>query len=159
MTNTNLDAIDMKLLAELQADGRITNVDLAEKVGLTAPPCLRRMRTLEQNGIIKSYHADIDASKLGYTITVFAMVSLKSQAESDLRAFEAHAQSIPEIRECHMLNGEIDFILKIVARDLQSFQELLTSKLTSAPNVSSIKTSLTIRTAKDEPGVPIELRG
>lgn len=155
MANMNLDAIDLKLLAELQADGRITNVELATKVGLTAPPCLRRMRALEQSGTIKSYHADIDAGSLGYTITVFAMVSLKSQAEDDLKAFEQHVRALPDVRECHMLNGEIDFILKIVARDLQSFQEFLTSKLTSAPNVSSVKTSLTIRTAKDEPGVPI----
>ncbi len=151
----NFDAIDKRLLAELQADGRITNVDLAAKVGLTAPPCLRRVRTLEQSGAIKAYHADIDPAALGFTIMVFAMVSLKSQAEEDLRGFEAHVRSLPEVRECHMLNGEIDFILKIVAHDLQSFQEFLTSKLTSAPNVSSVKTSLTIRTAKDEPGVPI----
>ena len=155
MANLNLDAIDLKLLAELQADGRITNVDLATKVGLTAPPCLRRMRALEQSGTIKSYHADIDAGSLGFTITVFAMVSLKSQAEDDLKAFEQHVRALPDVRECHMLNGEIDFILKIVARDLQSFQEFLTSQLTSAPNVNSVKTSLTIRTAKDEPGVPI----
>ncbi len=155
MANMNLDAIDMKLLAELQENGRVTNVDLASKVGLTAPPCLRRMRALEESGIIRSYHADVNPLALGYTITVFAMVSLKSQAEEDLRAFEAHIGSIPEIRECHMLNGEIDFILKIVSKDLQAFQELLTSQLTSAPNVSSVKTSLTIRTAKDHPGVPI----
>jgi DNA-binding Lrp family transcriptional regulator len=155
MAALNFDAIDLKLLAELQADGRITNVDLAAKVGLTAPPCLRRVRTLEQSGAIKSYHADIDPASLGYTIMVFAMVSLKSQAEDDLRSFEALMRSLPEVRECHMLNGEIDFILKIVAHDLQSFQEFLTSKLTSAANVSSVKTSLTIRTAKDEPGVPI----
>jgi DNA-binding Lrp family transcriptional regulator len=155
MATMNLDSIDLKLLAELQADGRITNVELATKVGLSAPHCLRRMRALEQSGTIKSYHADIDAASLGYTITVFAMVSLKSQAEDDLKAFEHHVRALPDVRECHMLNGEIDFILKIVARDLQSFQEFLTSKLTSAANVSSVKTSLTIRTAKDEPGVPI----
>jgi DNA-binding Lrp family transcriptional regulator len=157
MANLTLDAIDRKLLAELQKDGRVTNVDLATKVGLTAPPCLRRMRALEQSGVIRSYHADIDGASLGYTITVFAMVSLKSQAEEDLRSFEEHVASLPDVRECHMLNGEIDFILKIVSKDLQSFQELLTSQLTSAPNVSSVKTSLTIRTTKDEPGVPIEL--
>lgn len=152
-----MDSIDLKLLSLLQANGRMTNVELAQKVGLTAPPCLRRIRALEQAGVIRAYHADIDASKMGFSITVFAMVSLKSQAESDLRAFETYLQSIPEVRECHMLNGEIDFMLKIVARDLQSFQELLTSRLTSAPNVSSVKTSLTIRTAKDLPGVPIEI--
>ena len=152
-----MDSIDLKLLSLLQSNGRMTNVELAQKVGLTAPPCLRRIRALEQAGVIRAYHADIVASKMGFSITVFAMVSLKSQAEADLRAFETYLQSIPEVRECHMLNGEIDFMLKIVARDLQSFQELLTSRLTSAPNVSSVKTSLTIRTAKDLPGVPIEM--
>ena len=151
-----LDSIDRRLLAELQAEGRITNVDLAGRVGLTAPPCLRRVRSLEESGIIKGYHAELDAARLGYTITVFAMVSLKSQAEADLRAFEDHIRALPDVRECHMLNGEIDFILKIVSRDLQSFQEFLTSQLTQAPNVASVKTSLTIRTSKNEPGVPLE---
>lgn len=152
---TSLDDIDRRLLAELQAEGRVTNVELAQRVGLTAPPCLRRVRALEQQGVIKGYHADLDPAKLGFSITVFAMVSLKSQAEEDLRAFEDHVKGLPEVRECHMLNGEIDFILKIVSRDLQSFQEFLTSKLTPAPNVASVKTSLTIRSAKHEPGVPL----
>ena len=151
-----LDSIDRRLLAELQDEGRVTNVDLARRVGLTAPPCLRRVRALEEAGVIRGYHADLDASSLGFTITVFAMVSLKSQAEEDLRGFEEHIKGLPEVRECHMLNGEIDFILKIVSKDLQSFQEFLTSKLTPAPNVASVKTSLTIRTAKNEPGVPLE---
>ena len=153
---STLDSIDRRLLAELQDEGRVTNVDLARRVGLTAPPCLRRVRALEEAGVIRGYHADLDASSLGFTITVFAMVSLKSQAEEDLKAFENHIKALPEVRECHMLNGEIDFILKIVSKDLQSFQEFLTSKLTPAPNVASVKTSLTIRTAKNEPGVPLE---
>ena len=151
----SLDPIDRRLLAELQAEGRITNVELAGRVGLTAPPCLRRVRTLEENGVIRGYHADLDPAQLGFAITVFAMVSLKSQAEASLREFEEAMQDLPEVREVHMLNGEIDFILKIVSRDLQSFQEFLTSKLTPAPNVESVKTSLTIRTAKHEPGVPL----
>ena len=124
--------------------------------GLTAPPCLRRVRGLEDAGVIKGYHAELDGAKLGFAITVFAMVSLKSQAEDALRQFEDHMKGLAEVRECHMLNGEIDFILKIVSRDLQSFQEFLTSKLTPAPNVASVKTSLTIRTAKQLPGVPLE---
>jgi len=151
----NLDEVDQRLLAELQAEGRVTNVELAQRVGLTAPPCLRRVRGLEEEGVIRGYHADLDASKLGFAITVFAMVSLKSQAESALREFEDHMAGLDEVRECHMLNGEIDFILKVVSRDLQSFQEFLTSKLTPAPNVESVKTSLTIRTAKHMPGVPL----
>ena len=150
------DEIDVRILGLLQDNGRMTNVELAERVGLTAPPCLRRVRALEQQGAISGYHAALDPAALGYNLTVFAMVSLKSQAESDLRAFEQLVAGIPEVRECHMLNGEIDFILKIVSKDLQSFQEFLTSKLTPAPNVASVKTSLTIRTAKNEPGVPLD---
>ena len=127
MADTNLDEIDLKILQRLQDDG-----------------------------VINSYHAAIDPAKMGYTITVFAMVSLKSQAEADLQAFEEHVQKLPEVRECYMLNGEIDFILKVVAKDLQQFQSFLTSKLTAAPNVASVKTSLTIRSAKHLPGVPIQ---
>lgn len=155
MTDTHLDEIDLHILDRLQKDGRVTNVELAQSVGLTAPPCLRRMRALEDEGVINSYHAAIDPAKMGYTITVFAMVSLKSQAESDLQAFENHVQQLPEVRECYMLNGEIDFILKVVAKDLQQFQNFLTSQLTAAPNVASVKSSLTIRSAKNLPGVPI----
>ncbi len=155
MADPNLDEIDLQILERLQNEGRITNVELATSVGLTAPPCLRRMRSLEDNGIITSYHAAVDPAKMGYTITVFAMVSLKSQAEEDLQAFESHIEDLPEVRECYMLNGEIDFILKVVAKDLQQFQKFLTSELTSAPNVASVKTSLTIRSAKNLPGVPI----
>jgi DNA-binding Lrp family transcriptional regulator len=155
MTASKFDDIDVAILRELQADGRMTNVELAQRVGLTAPPCLRRVRALEEAGVIRSYHAALDAAELGFSITVFAMVSLRSQAESDLEAFEAHVAGLDEVRECYMLNGEIDFILKIVARDLQSFQRFLTSRLTSAPNVSSVKTSLTIRQSKHVVGVPV----
>lgn len=149
------DRIDRQILELLQQDGRMTNVELAERVGLTAPPCLRRVRALEEMGAIQGYHAALDPAIVGYPITVFAMVSLKSQAETDLAAFEDHVRAIPEIRECHMLNGEIDFILKIVASDLKAFQEILTSQLTTAPNVASVKTSLTIRTTKALPGIPV----
>ena len=155
MAMMTLDRIDREILGLLQQDGRMTNVDLAERVGLTAPPCLRRVRALEQAGVIRGYHAECDAAKLGFPITVFAMVSLKSQAEHDLAAFEDHVAAIPEVRECYMLNGEIDFILKIVASDLESFQRILTTHLTPAPNVASVKSSLTIRTAKALAGVPI----
>ena len=155
MTQISLDSIDRRILAELQIDGRMTNVELANKVGLTAPPCLRRVRTLEDAGVIEGYHATLNANQLGYAITVYAMVSLKSQAEADLRAFEEHVAKLDLVRECHMLNGEIDFILKIVACDLQEFQLFLTTHLTPAPNVAGVKTSLTIRTSKHIPGVPV----
>ena len=152
-----LDRIDRQILSLLQAEGRMTNVDLAERVGLTAPPCLRRVRALEETGAIRGYHAQLDPVRLGYPITVFAMVSLRSQAEHDLAAFERHVGAIPEVRECHMLNGEIDFILKIVASDLNAFQTILTTQLTAAPNVASVKTSLTIRTAKSMSGIPVAM--
>jgi len=155
MAASVLDDIDLTILDLLQRDGRISNVDLAGAVGLTAPPCLRRVRALEDRGLIQSYHARINGPALGYMITIFAMVSLKSQAESDLKAFEDYVATLSEIRECHMLNGEIDFMLKIVSHDLQSFQHFLTAKLTSAPNVESVKTSLTIRTSKNEFGIPV----
>jgi DNA-binding Lrp family transcriptional regulator len=151
-----LDDIDRMILRQLQADGRITNVELAARVGLTAPPCLRRVRTLEEAGIIAGYHARLAPGALGWPITGFAMVSLKSQAEADLQAFEAHVAALDAVRECHMLNGEIDFIVKVVAHDLQEFQHFLTSQLTSAPNVASVKSSLTIRTSKAEIGVPVD---
>ncbi|KQN91601.1 ArsR family transcriptional regulator [Sphingomonas sp. Leaf67] len=149
------DRIDRQILSLLQEDGRMTNVELAERVGLTAPPCLRRVRALEEAGAIKGYHAALDPRLLGFTITVFALVSLKSQAGSDLAAFEAHIATIPEVRECHMLNGEIDFILKIVAADLENFQSMLTTQLITAPNVASVKTSPTVRTSKALPGIPV----
>ena len=156
MGATTIDELDRSILGILQEEGRITNVELASRVGLTAPPCLRRMRALEESGVIKGYHAELDPGALGYGIMVFALVSLRSQAEADLRAFESHVAELPEVRECHMLNGEIDFILKIVAHDLQSFQNFLTSKLTPAPNVASVKTSLTIRTSKTSCGIPVD---
>ena len=156
MKRAKLDAIDLHILAELQANGRITNVDLSEKVGISAPPCLRRVRALEKAGVIQGYHADLNVKALGFEVTVFAMVGLHSQAEADLQAFEARVATWPLVRECHMLNGEIDFILKCVAPDLSTFQSFLTGELTPAPNVASVRTSLTIRQSKHQPGVPIE---
>jgi DNA-binding Lrp family transcriptional regulator len=157
MASTRLDPIDRMILAELQADGRMTNVELAKRVGISAPPCLRRVRALEENGYIKGYHADVNAKELGFEVQVFANVGLTSQAESDLSAFEAKCKSWPLVRECHMLNGEVDFILKCVAPDLSSFQSFLTGELLTTPNVASVKTSLVIRGEKDEPGVPFEV--
>ena len=157
MAGTRLDQIDRKILAELQADGRMTNVELAKRVGISAPPCLRRVRTLEESGYIKGYHAQVDSRELGFEVQVFAMVGLVSQAESDLSAFEEKCRVWPLVRECHMLNGEVDFILKCIAPDLSTFQSFLTGQLTSAENVASVKTSLVIRGAKDEPGVPFDI--
>jgi len=157
MPGSKLDPIDRQILAELQADGRMTNVELASRVGISAPPCLRRVRALEEQGYIRGYHADVDARALGFEVQVFAMVGLQSQAEADLSAFEAKCRAWPLVRECHMLNGEVDFILKCVAPDLSTFQSFLTEDLTAADNVVSVKTSLVIRGAKAEPGVPFDV--
>jgi len=155
MQRVKLDRVDRQILADLQADGRITNVDLARRAGISAPPCLRRVRALEESGIIKGYHATIDPGALGYNVSVFAQVALNSHAEIDLRAFEERVNNWPEVRECYMLAGETDFLLKVVARDWEDYQRFLTTKLTAAPNVGHVTTALAIRSAKQEPGVPI----
>ena len=159
MRRVKLDRIDRRILADLQAEGRITNVELARRAGISAPPCLRRVRALEQAGYIRGYHADLDAASLGFAVTVFAQVGLSSQAEPDLKAFEALTTSWPEVREAHMLAGETDFLLKIVATDWDSYQRFLTTQLTAAPNVAHVRSSLAIRASKYEPGVPIEVDG
>src|SRR3954469_12738226 len=153
-----LDAIDRQILKELQEDGRMTNVELARRVGISAPPCLRRGRALGGAGYIKGYRALLDEKRLGFEVTVFAMVHLASQAEADLAAFEAFVRSQPIVRECWMLSGEIDFILKCVAPNLTAFQAFV-AELTAAPAVRNVKTSLVLRTAKDAAMVPLELRG
>ena len=157
MQKVKLDKIDRKILKGLQDDGRITNVDLAKLAGISAPPCLRRVRALEDAGLIRGYHAQVDASQLGFSVTVFAQVGLSSQAETDLASFEELINSWEEVRECHMLAGETDFLLKIVARDWDSYQKFVTEKLTAAPNVAQVKSSLAIRSAKETPGVPIDV--
>jgi DNA-binding Lrp family transcriptional regulator len=155
MRRVKLDRIDRRILHDLQAEGRMTNVELSRRAGISAPPCLRRVRALEKAGLIKGYHAEVNAEALGFAVTVFAQVGLSSQAESDLKAFEAQMASYPEVRECHMLAGEADFLLRIVATDWDAYQRFLTTKLTPAPNVSHVKTALAIRSSKFEPGVPI----
>lgn len=155
MRRIKLDQIDRRILRNLQTDGRMTNVELSRRAGISAPPCLRRVRALEEAGIIRGYHADLAPEALGYGVTVFAQVGLASQAEADLKAFEQLIATWPEVREAHMLTGEADFLLKIVAVDWDSYQRFLSAKLTSAPNVSHVKSALTLRVSKDEPGIPI----
>jgi len=156
MRRVKLDKIDMRILRDLQDDGRITNVDLAKRAGISAPPCLRRVRALEEAGYIRGYHADINPEALGYGVTVFAQVGLSSQAESDLVAFEKRVAGWPLVRDCYMLAGETDFLLRIVARDWDSYNRFLTSELTAAPNVSHVKSALAIRMSKQAFGVPID---
>ena len=155
MKRSNLDKIDRKILLTLQEDGRITNVDLAKKAGISAPPCLRRVRALEESGFIKSYHAFLDPNKLGYGITVFAHVSLESHNDADLRKFESKIREWPNVREAHLLSGDTDVLLKVVAPDWEGYQHFLTKELLATQNVASVRSSIAIRTSKLEPGVPI----
>jgi DNA-binding Lrp family transcriptional regulator len=149
-----LDAIDRRILAELQADGRMTNVELARRAGISAPPCLRRVRRLEEAGVIRGYHADTEPQKLGWEIMFFAIVGLDSQKEVVLSAFEHLVASWPEVRECHMIRGGGDFLLKLVARDT-AHENQLTQRLTGSPSVSRVQTLQTIRTSRTLAGVPL----
>jgi DNA-binding Lrp family transcriptional regulator len=151
----NLDEIDHKILREIQADGRITNVELARRVGISPPPCLRRVRTLEETGYITGYRGLLDPRMLGFDVTVFASVHLSSQAEADLKTFEDFVRQEPLVRECWMLSGDIDFILKCVARDMATFQEFV-GRLTAAPHVRNVRTSLVLRNSKYEAAVPMD---
>ena len=157
MQRVKLDRIDRRILSDLQANGRITNVELARRAEISAPPCLRRVRALEEAGFIRGYHADLDSKSVGFNVTVFAHVGLTSQAEPDLEAFEDLVRQWPEVRECHMLAGETDFLLKVAEEDWEAYQRFLTTRLTAAPNVSHVKSALSIRTSKFEPGVPIDV--
>jgi DNA-binding Lrp family transcriptional regulator len=149
-----IDAIDRRILAELQEDGRMTNVELARRAGISAPPCLRRVRRLEEAGVIRGYHADTDPQRLGWSVTFFVVVGLESQKEAALAAFERMVGAWPEVRECHMIRGGGDFLLRLVARDTAQENEL-TRRLTEAANVARIQTLQTIRTSRSLAGVPI----
>ncbi len=155
MRGPKLDRVDRRILQLLQANGRMTNIALARRVGISPPPCLRRIRALEAAGLIRGYHADLAPEPLGFAVTVFAQIGLASQAERDLKAFESLVLSWPEVREAHMLAGETDFLLKIVAPDWDSYQRFLSAKLTAAPNVAHVKSALVLRVSKAAPGVPL----
>lgn len=150
-----LDTTDWRIIKQLQANARMTNVELARRVGISPPPCLRRVRALEEAGIIEGYFTLLDEKAAGFELTAFAMVGLHAQAEADLRAFENLVIKWPIVRECYMLSGETDFLLKCVTSDLTAFQDFVIKDLTAAPNVASVKTHLTIRRVKFDGGVPV----
>ena len=152
-----LDTVDVQILKDLQSDGRITNVKLAQNAGISAPPCLRRVRALEEAGMIESYHATLNQKALGFQVTIFAQVGLSSQSDSDLRAFEEQVRKWPLVRECHMIAGESDYLLKIVARNWDEYQQFHATQLSTLSIVTNIKSKLIIRTAKQLPGVPVDL--
>jgi len=155
MSRLKLDKIDLTILHDLQEEGRITNVELARRAGISAPPCLRRVRALEEAGFIKGYHAELEGELLGFEVQFFALVGLDSQSDAVLTSFESLMASWKEVRECHMARGPHDFVLKLVARNTAHENEL-TRRLTAAPHVARVLTVQVIRTAVDRPGVPVE---
>ena len=148
-----LDAIDWKILRDLQNEGRITNVELSSRVGISAPPCLRRVRRLEDLGIIRGYRALLNAPALGMDVVAFCLVGLHHQSDAELKAFADRTRNWPIVREAWMVSGESDFLLHCVAGDLATFQSFVIEELTSAPNVDTVRTALTIRQVKDEGAV------
>ena len=146
----DLDAIDWKILRELQDEGRITNVELSRRVGISAPPCLRRVKRLEDAGIIRGYRALLNAPALGQDVVAFCLVGLNHQSDAELKAFADLTRNWPVVRQAWMVSGESDFLLHCVASDLGTFQSFVIEKLTSTPNVDTVRTALTIRQVKDE---------
>lgn len=155
MKRVKLDRIDMRILQSLQEDGRMTNVELAKRAGISAPPCLRRVKALEDAGFIKSYHADLAADKLGYGVTIYTQVNLSSHHDSELEEFGKLVRSWPMVRECYLVTGEGDVLLKVVAESWESYQKFLTTQLMAASRVTQVKSTLIIKTQKFEPGVPV----
>jgi DNA-binding Lrp family transcriptional regulator len=156
MKQVKLDRIDMKILQALQQDGRMTNVDLAERAGISAPPCLRRVKALEQAGFIKSYHAHLAAEMLGFGVTIFTHVSLDSHHETDLQAFGELVKQWPLVRECYIVTGESSALMKVVAESWESYQKFLTNTVMAAPRVTQVKSTLIIKTIKQEAGIPLD---
>ena len=144
-----LDSIDMKILRELQREGRITNVELSERVGISAPPCLRRVRKLEEAGIIRGYRAMLDSPALGYDLVAFCLVGLQHQSDANLKRFAARTEAWPLVRAAWTVSGETDFLLHCVAKNLTQFQDFVIEELTATENVDTVRTMLTIRQVKD----------
>lgn len=157
MKNVKQDRIDLTILSEMQKNGRVTNVELAQKAGISAPPCLRRVRALEDAGYINGYYADVSPEKMGYGLTVFIHVGLANHTEQDLIDFAKLIDTWPEVRASFMLTGDSDFLIKVVSKDWEEFQKFLTSKLTGAENVNHVKSFPAMRRTKFAPGVPIDL--
>ncbi len=155
MRRVKLDRIDLQIIKDLQDEGRMTNVELARRAGISAPPCLRRVRALEEAGYIKGYHAELDGEALGFEVTFFALIGLDNQSDAVLSEFESTVGKWPEVRECHMTRGSNDFVLKLVARNTAHENEL-TQRLTAAPHVATVQTVQIIRSAKVRAGVPVD---
>jgi len=152
---THLDEVDIQLLALLQKDGRITNADLAKTVGLSPPSVLQRVRVLEKSGLVRGYHAVLDAERLGLRITALAMISLSLHQEQPIERFRRSINEIPEVLECYHVSGEFDFLLKIVVRDIRAYEQLIRERLSKIKGIQQIKTSFVLSTTKHTTQIPL----
>jgi Lrp/AsnC family transcriptional regulator, leucine-responsive regulatory protein len=155
MTMENLDEIDRSILRILQQDGRIQNVELAGKVGLSPSPCLRRVRILEEAGVIERYAAQLNAAKIGVGLSVFVRIWLTSQDASTVDHFTAAVQKLPEVMECHLMAGDCDFLLRVVTADLDTYRKLQIEHLTRIKGVQSLKTEIPIQQVKLTSALPV----
>ncbi|MDA0996949.1 MAG: Lrp/AsnC family transcriptional regulator [Proteobacteria bacterium] len=149
------DAIDQRILAHLQANARLSNVELAARAGLSASPCLRRVRALEDAGVIKGYAALVDQQAVGLPVSVFIMVSLEKQIEQALETFETRIRALPEVMECYLMTGDSDYLLRVVAADLFAYERFLLTQLTKFPGVSSIKSSFALKQVVYRTALPV----
>ncbi len=152
-----LDDIDRRILAALQQDGRMTTQELADRVGLSASPCARRVRLLEEAGIIKGYVAVLDQARVGLPISVFASVKLERQREEELDRFSDAVTRWPEVADCYLMTGQRDYLLRIVVPDLESYERFLKDKLTRLKGVAAIESSFALGQIKRSNALPIEV--
>ena len=145
MPKIALDEIDYRILHHLQMNARISNTELADTVGLSPSPCLRRVKSLESNGVLKRYVGIVDPVMVGLPISIFVTVSLRSQDRAALEDFESHIVGCPEIMECYLMTGNSDYLLRVVMPDLQSYEEFLLDKLTRIPSVSNIESGFSLK--------------
>jgi len=156
MPNDDLDAIDRRILAALQADGRLSNVDLAEKIGLSPSPCLRRANRLEREGYVEGYRAMLGRRRIGLGLTVFVGVKIDGHADDRATTFEQEVVACPEVVSCHMVAGDADYLLEVTVPDLDAYQRFLVGKLLNLPLVREVKSTIAIQTLKASGALPLE---
>jgi Lrp/AsnC family transcriptional regulator, leucine-responsive regulatory protein len=152
----DIDAIDCRIIGTLQEDGRLSNVELADRIGLSPSPCLRRVRRLERDGYIEGYRAVLQRSRIGLGLTVFVGVKIDAHADPRADAFQDAIVAMPEVVACHMVSGEIDYLLEVVVPDLERYQRFLLGKLLELPIVKEMRSNIAIQTLKATAPLPLE---
>ena len=155
MLNMGLDAIDQRIVGELQDNARLTNVELAARVGLSPSPCLARVRALEQSGVISRYVTLLDPAKLGLNVSMFIQVSLEKQIEPALEMFQAAINSFPEVMECYLMTGDSDYLLRVIVPDMQALEKFIVGRLSKTPGVANIRSSLALKQVKYKTALPL----